>query len=462
MLGQAPNLLIVRGGLGRRRRRSEGQGEGKKEHRGSDGWSHGALGGWGFRGAGVLRRATVRGWRSGDNRRMVQRRSRNALGAPVPYTLQGPDVPRIDRESLQAWYRNAMRRRVEELEALRPGVAGGDAEARARVRLVGHALRGSGGSYGFGEVTEAGALLEDAPAEGMARILEGAVQILRGIAGKEAAAAAAAHAWLPAAVGLEPNGAGTLEEAWEGTARSLGISQENLAKRVASAFGLSGPEPLHPTTAALRLVPQALAHERRIIPLDEDGTTIRVATANPVDLLTEADLRRVTGRTPALVVAPPGWLDAALDAVSRRPSAGWASPGTQVLVPARCPILVVDDDATSRLLARAVLERGGFPVLEAPGGAQALACLASNPEVRLAVVDLEMPGMDGRELVRRLRADPAGATLAVVVLTSTAAPAVEAALLEHGAADYLGKPLDPRLFMARVTATLRRTGAGGK
>ncbi len=352
-----------------------------------------------------------------------------------------------------------MRRRVAELEALRSAVAAGDGEAQARARLVGHALRGSGGSFGFPAVTEAGALLEDAGSEGIARILEGVVGLLRGIAWPEGEAASGAHAWLPAAVGHPPVEASTLEEAWGRTAEALGVPEVELARRVARSFGLDGPEPLRPSPAALRLVPEALVRERWIVPLDEDGRTLRVATANPVELVTEADLRRVSGRAIRLVVVPPADLQAALGPATPAPGGAAAPPLPSAADPRRCPVLLVDDDRTARYLARAVLERRGYPVLEAGSAAEALERFASSPGIRLAVVDLERPGMGGRELVRRLRAAPATRHLAIVVLTGTHDPAVEADLIEDGADDYLEKPLDPRLFLARVSATLRRTGA---
>jgi CheY-like chemotaxis protein len=377
---------------------------------------------------------------------------------PTPRSVLA--VPRIDRDSLQAWYRMAMRGRLDELEALRAGVAQGEADAQGQARLVGHALRGSGGTFGFATVTEAGALLEDAGPESLSRILEGVVQLLRGIAWPDAPTGMGAHPWLSAAVGLPPLEAATLEEAWERTARVLGISEDDLARRLADSFGLGGPEPLHATPAALRLVPEALVRERWILPLDEDGRTIRIATANPVDLVTEADVRRVSGRAPSLVVVPPTRLKAALGPATARRLGAAAAPGGVAPAPARCPILVVDDDSGARILARAVLARRGFPVLEAKGGTEALERFAANPGICLAVVDLEMPEMGGRELVRRLRAMPGVERLAIVVLTGTHDPAVEAELIEDGADDYLEKPLDPRLFIARVTATLRRTGAG--
>ncbi len=60
----------------------------------------------------------------------------------------------------------------------------------------------------------------------------------------------------------------------------------------------------------------------------------------------------------------------------------------------------------------------------------------------------------------RVRASPEGGRLAIIVLTGAEDPALEADLIEGGADDYLQKPLDPRLFLARVAATLRRAGPG--
>lgn len=362
----------------------------------------------------------------------------------------------FDRERLQAWYRSAMRRRIAELEALRPGLTRGDSEARAAARSIGHALRGSGGSFGFPQVTGAGAALEDAEAGGFARAYEGALHVLRGVAWPEAPDEA--HAWLPRVVGLDPFPSATPAEAWARSAAHLGVTEEALAARVAEALGLEGPRPLRPTPGALRLVPPYVLRERLVVPLQEDGSEIMVATSNPLDLATDEELRRLTGRTPAFVVVPPGALAAALaalgvtwgpSALGERSEAPSAAGGGET-------ILVVDDDPGARMVARAVLERKGFEVLEAGDGLEGLARFVGRADVALAVVDLEMPGMGGRELVGRLRASPGGDALAIVILTGSDDPATEADLMEGGADDYLQKPLDPRLFMARVSATLRR------
>ncbi|MDP2955138.1 MAG: response regulator [Longimicrobiales bacterium] len=356
-----------------------------------------------------------------------------------------------------------MRGRVGELEALRAGLAAGSPDALTRARRVGHALRGSGGTFGFLAISEAGAMLEDGPPESLSRLVEGMVSLLRKTAWPDDPSEQGAHAWLPAAVGLPPRGAATLDEAWDRTATALGVAPVELARRVASFYGVPGPESLRPTSGALRLVPDALLRERSVLPLDEDGRAIRVATSDPVDLTTEAEIRRVTGRNPVFVVVPPGELRAALAGAPDPRNSGVAAVRSRGPTPApgRCTILVVDDDPGARMLARVVLGRKEYRVVEAANGAEALERFSAHPGISLAVVDLQMPGMGGRELVRRLRATPGAEHLPIVVLTGTEDPTTEADLIEDGADDYLQKPLDPRLFLARVSATLRRSGGGG-
>lgn len=373
-------------------------------------------------------------------------------------TQPSPTVANLDRNALQEWYRHALRGRVAELESLRPALARGDATAEADARLVGQALRGSGGSFGFPGLSEAGRLLEEAPADAVVRRHEATLHLLRELAWPEDPRP---HAWLYACVGARPGRAETLAEAWSDTAGSLGVAPLEVAARVAAALGVLPPEPLIPSPGALRLVPPYLVAARGVLPLHEDGVAIRVATSNPLDLAAEAEIQRVSGRTPMWVVVPPTELAAAVGRIQDESGGGAlraSGVAGMIVDPARAPILVVDDDVGSRSLARAVLERKGYPVLEAADGVEALERLADAGAVALAVVDLEMPGMGGRELVRALRHAPGAERTAIIVLTGTADPEVEADLMEAGADDYLRKPLDPRPFLARVSATLRRSG----
>lgn len=120
-------------------------------------------------------------------------------------------------------------------------------------------------------------------------------------------------------------------------------------------------------------------------------------------------------------------------------------------------ILVADDEASIRDLARLYLEKEGFRVLTADNGTQALA-KARDDSPALLVLDLMMPEADGWEVCRRLRAE--GDLLPILILTARDQDIDKIVALEMGADDYLTKPFNPRELVARVRAILRRTSGG--
>ena len=119
-------------------------------------------------------------------------------------------------------------------------------------------------------------------------------------------------------------------------------------------------------------------------------------------------------------------------------------------------VLIAEDDPVTRGLARALLTASGFRVSEAVDGQDALEQLDRAGDISLLVLDLSMPRMGGRDVLRRLRSTVAGGTLPVVVLTGTNDDRVEIEMMDTGADDYVHKPLDPERFVARVKAVLRR------
>ncbi|MBI3792506.1 MAG: Flp pilus assembly complex ATPase component TadA [Gemmatimonadetes bacterium] len=120
-------------------------------------------------------------------------------------------------------------------------------------------------------------------------------------------------------------------------------------------------------------------------------------------------------------------------------------------------VLVVDDDGANRMIARALLMSEKFEVTEATDGAEALALLRTGAMFDLVVLDLDMPKVNGREVLHALRADVASAGIPTIILTGTSDAELESSLLDEGADDYIRKPFDPRRFLGRVKATLRRS-----
>jgi len=121
-------------------------------------------------------------------------------------------------------------------------------------------------------------------------------------------------------------------------------------------------------------------------------------------------------------------------------------------------ILVVDDEPKIVRLARDYLEKNSFRVVTAADGLSALA-IARREKPDLIVLDLLLPGMDGREVCRILRAESA---VPIIMLTALSEESDQIAGLEIGADDYIIKPFSPRALVARVRALLRRTQGGVK
>ena len=120
----------------------------------------------------------------------------------------------------------------------------------------------------------------------------------------------------------------------------------------------------------------------------------------------------------------------------------------------RRTVLLVEDEAPLRLVLRDLLEREGFSVVEAADGILALVEVdRCAPDA--VVLDLNLPGLDGYEVLTRLRARPANNDLPIIVLTATPDEDHEVRAIELGANDFLVKPFRPRALTARLRALLR-------
>jgi two-component system, OmpR family, alkaline phosphatase synthesis response regulator PhoP len=119
------------------------------------------------------------------------------------------------------------------------------------------------------------------------------------------------------------------------------------------------------------------------------------------------------------------------------------------------PILVVDDDAKIVRLVRTYLERDGFAVVTAADGPAALDAIETHRPA-LVVLDLMLPELDGRAVIRAVRRDEEAGATPILVLSARGTTIDRIAGLEDGADDYLPKPFSPAELVVRVKAILRR------
>jgi two-component system, OmpR family, alkaline phosphatase synthesis response regulator PhoP len=115
-------------------------------------------------------------------------------------------------------------------------------------------------------------------------------------------------------------------------------------------------------------------------------------------------------------------------------------------------VLLVEDEENLASLVRAYLEQEGYRVVWAGSGADALHTLQTEP-VRIVVLDLNLPDVDGLDVCKQIRAR---SSVPVVMLTARDEEADRLAGLDAGADDYIGKPFSPRELVARMKAVLRR------
>jgi CheY-like chemotaxis protein len=107
------------------------------------------------------------------------------------------------------------------------------------------------------------------------------------------------------------------------------------------------------------------------------------------------------------------------------------------------PVLIVDDNPANMTLASFLLEKHGYTVKTAANADEALEVLKTFSP-RLILMDLQMPGIDGFELTRRLKADPATRQIVILAVTAYAMKGDEERALKAGCDGYLTKPIDTR------------------
>ncbi len=119
-------------------------------------------------------------------------------------------------------------------------------------------------------------------------------------------------------------------------------------------------------------------------------------------------------------------------------------------------VMVLEDESSIRSFVVINLNRAGYEVLEAETGAQALACLAEHPDIKVSILDIMLPDMDGFEVCRHIRASDSN--MGIIMLTARTGEMDKVTGLMTGADDYVTKPFSPTELIARVDALYRRIG----
>ena len=123
-------------------------------------------------------------------------------------------------------------------------------------------------------------------------------------------------------------------------------------------------------------------------------------------------------------------------------------------------VLVLEDEASIRGFIVINLRRAGYEVVEAESGEEALEKLQQHADVRVALLDIMLPGIDGFEVCRRIRA--ANSRIGIIMLTARSREMDKVTGLMTGADDYVTKPFSPAELTARVDALMRRSGGGNE
>ena len=125
-------------------------------------------------------------------------------------------------------------------------------------------------------------------------------------------------------------------------------------------------------------------------------------------------------------------------------------------------VLILEDEVSIRSFVVINLKRAGYDVVEAGTGEEALELLKSNPDVGVAILDIMLPGIDGFEVCRSIRATDK--KIGIIMLTARSQEMDKITGLMTGADDYMTKPFSPAELTARIDALYRRVGpeSGGE
>jgi CheY-like chemotaxis protein len=119
-------------------------------------------------------------------------------------------------------------------------------------------------------------------------------------------------------------------------------------------------------------------------------------------------------------------------------------------------VLVVEDNDMNMQLVEYLLEEGGYSIVKAASGEEALTIARGGDPVDLILMDIHLPGIDGLSVVREMKAEPRTSTVPILALTAHAMRGDRDRFLEAGCDGYISKPIDVKTFLSSIRTYLRK------
>jgi CheY-like chemotaxis protein len=118
-------------------------------------------------------------------------------------------------------------------------------------------------------------------------------------------------------------------------------------------------------------------------------------------------------------------------------------------------VLVVEDNEMNMQLVEYLLEEGGYQIVKAASGEDALAIARGGEPVDLILMDIHLPGIDGLSVIREMKSDPKTGAIPILALTAHAMRGDKDRFLEAGCDGYISKPIDVKTFLTSIRSYLR-------
>lgn len=353
-------------------------------------------------------------------------------------------------DDLRETYRARLGARVEALEAAYRALAASPGDALPSLRRLAHALKGSGATFGFPEITDAARAVEDAPDE----LVAGASLLLLQVVRQVIEDGSIERTCVLVIEGDEAEGA-RLQQALAQPRRDVLV-----APGAAEAAAVLAQRDV--ALIVLDLVLPDDDGRRLITRLRRDPRTAGVpilATSAPLGDHVQAECFALGADAYFPKPLNPDVLGAAVAShLERRSRASWPAPAVPPLpapVPASAArrVLLAEDDELIAAVVRHRLGREGYDVTHRADGLTALDTAQTEP-FDLGVFDVKMPALDGFGLLEKLRALPAWRTTPIILLTSLGAEKDLVRGFSLGASDYVVKPFSPAELVARARRLL--------